>query len=102
MDEKKTNTYFISTDYGKFQIEAAELQTEYDEKRNFTYVLAFDERGQACGYFDRVGWWTVVANAKIQLPGQGAIDINEYSEYFRTHYEAMRERCDEWKKTLTR
>lgn len=95
MDEKKTNIYYISTDYGKFQIEAAELQTEYDEKRNFTYVLAFDERGQACGYFERVGWWTVVTNAKMELPGQEVVDMNEYSKYFRTYPEAMRERFDE-------
>lgn len=95
MDEKKTNIYYISTDYGKFQIEAAELETEYDEKGNFTYVLAFDEKGQACGYFDRVRWWTIAENAKIEFPGEGAIDMDKYPEYFRTYYEAMRERFDE-------
>ena len=39
------NIYTVCTDDGSFQVEAAELTAEVEEKRGISYLLAFDENG---------------------------------------------------------
>lgn len=51
------NIYTVCTDDGTFQVEAAELTTEVEKERKISYVLAFDENGQAIAYFENVHYY---------------------------------------------
>ena len=51
------NKYTIHTMYGTFIVEAAELTAEVEKERKISYVLAFDENGQAVAYFENVYWY---------------------------------------------
>ena len=51
------NIYTVCTDDGSFQVEAAELTAEVEEKRGISYLLAFDENGDAIAYFENVHYY---------------------------------------------
>ena len=51
------NIYTVCTDDGEFQVEAAELTAEVEKERKISYLLAFDENGQAIAYFENVHYY---------------------------------------------
>ena len=75
------NKYCIETKYGKYVIEAAELETCYDEKQGVEYVSAFDEGGQCVAYLKEVIWWLLInPNNKIMLNAEEIREPLYYGE----------------------